>query len=110
MSNFQVVQRCITIYLPGICVSIRPRFGMCSNVLPNRMRSVILSHFILDLRCNMISCPIPSCTQSTVDFVRKAEDGFGGTLNSFWQGYEDGEEEDNTRVFSSQNGSTDAGI
>ena len=49
-----------------------------------RVTSVILSHFILDLRQDENEHFASTTTQSTLEFAQRVEDSLGGSLNNIW--------------------------
>ena len=80
---------------PNSCVILRNLFFLkkcmvlvifCVTLLLSisRITSIILSRFILDLRCASSEHEASVTTQPTLQFAERIEDGLGGSLSIIW--------------------------
>ena len=93
ISHRQIVQGCIITRFSRGRVSLRFSPQDVFSTSANRVRSIILSRFILNLRSDTIELAISTANGSTIEFAQRVEDGFGGILNSFWRGNNDENDE-----------------
>ena len=92
--DIQAVSKCVAIRIPRRCVSIIfIPLAAFSQLFP-RITSIIISRFILNLRCSLDGKSTSASSQPTLQFAQRVEDGLGGSLSGTWRSEIDEDEVD----------------